>query len=201
VAQASAVASDYKVKDGPNDAANVRASAGSPTGFRRRSNEQAARASNGGALPPTVADCQGAFLPRGFPQFVFGLLHQFQEQDELRRCDPAGLRRSAAEGFQAAGGSYYNKYFPGTPSRCRNRCRTTRSPMMTARRRSSTSTPGCLDLLMWTRRAAHGRPQAPRPAGDYLHDHLRRADVFHQRRRSGQRALSVLPNTQRHTRA
>ena len=78
-------------------------------------NEQAARASNGGAYPPDlslIAKARG--YERGFPQFVFDAFTQFQEKgpnylDALLQ----GYEDKALAGFALPEGSYYNKFFPG----------------------------------------------------------------------------------------
>jgi len=116
-AQASAFASDYKVKDGPNDAGDMFERAGRPADYFPSpfANENAARASNGGAYPPDlslIAKARG--YERGFPQFVFDAFTQFQEKgpnyiDALMQ----GYEDKAPDGFTLPQGSYYNKYFPG----------------------------------------------------------------------------------------
>ena len=78
-------------------------------------NEQAARASNGGAYPPDlslIAKARG--YERGFPQFVFDAFTQLQEKgpnylDALLQ----GYEDKALAGFALPEGSYYNKFFPG----------------------------------------------------------------------------------------
>ena len=78
-------------------------------------NEQAARASNGGAFPPDlslIAKARG--YERGFPQFIFDAFTQFQEKgpnyiDALLQ----GYEDKAPAGFDLPEGSYYNRFFPG----------------------------------------------------------------------------------------
>ncbi|MCF2525522.1 cytochrome c1 [Bradyrhizobium sp. G127] len=116
-AQAAAFASDYKVKDGPNDAGDMFERPGRPADYFPSPfpNEQAARAANGGAYPPDlslIAKARG--YERGFPQFVFDAFIQFQEKgpnyiDALMQ----GYEEKAPAGFALPEGSYYNKYFPG----------------------------------------------------------------------------------------
>lgn len=116
-AQAAAVASDFKVQDGPNDAGDMferpgRVADKFPAPF---ANEQAARAANGGAAPPDLslmAKARG--YERGFPQFVFDAITQFQEKgpnyiDALLQ----GYVDPPPQGFDLPQGSYYNKYYPG----------------------------------------------------------------------------------------
>jgi len=117
VAQASAFASDYKIKDGPNDAGDMFERAGRPADYFPApfANEQAARSANGGALPPDLSLITKArSYARGFPQFVFDFFSQFQEQgpnyvDALLQ----GYEETPPKGFTLPDGSYYNKYFPG----------------------------------------------------------------------------------------
>jgi ubiquinol-cytochrome c reductase cytochrome b/c1 subunit len=117
VAQASAFASDYKIKDGPNDQGEMFERAGRPADYFPSPfpNDQAARAANGGALPPDLSLITKArSYERGFPKFIFDFFTQFQEQgpnyvDALLQ----GFEEKAPAGFALPAGSYYNKYFPG----------------------------------------------------------------------------------------
>src|SRR6201747_1404564 len=110
VAQASAFASDYKIKDGPNDAGDMFERAGRPADYFPAPfpNEQAARASNGGALPPDLSLITKArSYERGFPQFVIDFFTQFQEQgpnyvDALLQ----GYEEKAPAGFTLPAGSF-----------------------------------------------------------------------------------------------
>jgi ubiquinol-cytochrome c reductase cytochrome b/c1 subunit len=117
VAQAAAVASDVKVQDGPNDAGDMfdrpgRLADKFPAPFP---NEQAARAANGGAAPPDLslmAKARG--YERGFPQFVFDAITQFQEKGpNYVTALLTGFEENPPKDFQLPQGSYYNKYFPG----------------------------------------------------------------------------------------
>ncbi len=116
VAQADSLASDYKVKDGPNDAGEMFERPGRladrfPAPF---ANDQAARAANGGALPPDMSVLAKArTYERGFPWFVFDIFTQYQEQgpDYI-----AAVLRGYAEKPKAmtmAPGMNYNMYYPG----------------------------------------------------------------------------------------
>ncbi|CAN5328514.1 cytochrome c1 [soil metagenome] len=117
VAQATAFASDYKVQDGPNDKGEMFERPGRPADYFPSPfpNEQAARASNGGAFPPDlslIAKARG--YERGFPQFVFDAFIQFQEKgpnyiDALLQ----GYEEKAPAGFALPEGSYYNHIYPG----------------------------------------------------------------------------------------
>ncbi|HEX7792419.1 MAG TPA: cytochrome c1 [Afipia sp.] len=118
-AQAAAFASDYKIKDGPNDAGDMFDRPGRPADYFPAPfpNEQAARASNGGAAPPDlslIAKARG--YERGFPQFVIDALPGFAFQEKGPNYIDAllqGYEEKAPDGFALPQGSYYNKIFPG----------------------------------------------------------------------------------------
>jgi ubiquinol-cytochrome c reductase cytochrome b/c1 subunit len=115
-AQAAAVAAEYKVQDGPNDAGEMFERAGRPADRFPKPfpNDNAARAANGGALPPDMSVLAKArTYERGFPWFIFDIFTQYQEQapDYIHALlmgyeDPP-------KGFELPPGTYYNKYFPG----------------------------------------------------------------------------------------
>lgn len=99
VDQIKAIAASYQVTDGPNDQGQMYQRAGRPSDpipgpFP---NEQAARAANGGALPPDLSMIVKA--RDGGPDYVFGILTGFKDQP------PAG--------FTLASGKFYNEYFAG----------------------------------------------------------------------------------------
>lgn len=96
--EVSAIAAEYTVMDGPNDSGEMferpgRASDYFPPPFP---NEEAARASNGGAYPPNLSLITKARADG--PSYVYSLLHGYE--------DPP-------EGEPEREGLYYNKYFPG----------------------------------------------------------------------------------------
>jgi ubiquinol-cytochrome c reductase cytochrome b/c1 subunit len=116
-AQAAAFASDYKIKDGPNDQGEMFERPGRvadyfPSPFP---NEQAARAANGGAAPPDLSLITKArSYERGFPQFIFDFFTQFQEQGpNYVSAILQGFEDKPPAGVTIPDGSYYNKYFPG----------------------------------------------------------------------------------------
>jgi len=116
-AQAAAFASEYKVKDGPNDAGDMFERPGRPADYFPSPfpNEQAARAANGGAAPPDLSLAAKALsYKRGFPWFVFDLFSQYQEQGpDFIAALLQGYEDKPPAGFNLPEGSYYNKYFPG----------------------------------------------------------------------------------------
>ena len=116
-AQVAALASEYKIKDGPNDQGDMferpgRAADYFPSPFP---NEQAARASNGGAAPPDLSLITKArSYERGFPWFVFDFVTQYQEQGpDYVAALLQGFQDNPPADFKLPEGSYYNKYFPG----------------------------------------------------------------------------------------
>jgi ubiquinol-cytochrome c reductase cytochrome b/c1 subunit len=117
VAQASAFASDYKIKDGPNDQGEMFERPGRPADYFPSPfpNEQAARAANGGAAPPDLSLITKArSYKRGFPTFLIDFFTQYQEQGpDYVAGVLQGYEDKPPAGFALPEGSYYNKYFPG----------------------------------------------------------------------------------------
>lgn len=116
VAQAQAVAAEYKIKDGPNDQGEMFERPGRladyfPSNFP---NEQAARAANAGALPPDMSVMAKArTYERGFPRFILDIFTQYQEQGvDYIAALLKGYENKPAD-MQMAPGMMYNKYFPG----------------------------------------------------------------------------------------
>jgi ubiquinol-cytochrome c reductase cytochrome b/c1 subunit len=115
--QAKTIAAEYKIKDGPNDSGDMferpgRLSDRFPSPFP---NEEAARASNGGAHPPDMSTLAKArTYERGFPQFVFDIFTQFQEQgQDYIHALLGGYEEPPADVKAPKAGLHYNKYFPG----------------------------------------------------------------------------------------
>jgi ubiquinol-cytochrome c reductase cytochrome b/c1 subunit len=117
VAQAAALAAEYKIKDGPNDQGEMFERPGRPADYFPSPfpNEQAARAANGGSLPPDLSLITKArSYERGFPNFVFDFFTQFQEQGpNYVVALLLGFEDKPPAGVTIPEGSYYNKYFPG----------------------------------------------------------------------------------------
>ena len=116
-AQAAAFASEFKIKDGPNDQGDMFERPGRPADYFPSPfpNEQAARAANGGAAPPDLSLITKArSYERGFPMFLFDFFTMYQEQgpdyvDALLQ----GFEDKPPAGVTIPEGSYYNTYFPG----------------------------------------------------------------------------------------
>jgi ubiquinol-cytochrome c reductase cytochrome b/c1 subunit len=116
VAQAQAVAAEYKVKDGPNDQGEMFDRPGRladyfPPPFP---NEQVARLSNGGTLPPDMSVIAKArTYERGFPRFVIDMFTQYQEQGvDYIAALLKGYENKPAD-MPIPPGMMYNKYYPG----------------------------------------------------------------------------------------
>jgi ubiquinol-cytochrome c reductase cytochrome b/c1 subunit len=116
-AQVASFASDYKIKDGPNDQGEMFERPGRPADYFPSPfpNEQAARAANGGAAPPDLSLITKArSYERGFPQFIFDFFTQFQEQGpNYVAAILQGFEKTPPAGVTIPDGSYYNRYFPG----------------------------------------------------------------------------------------
>jgi ubiquinol-cytochrome c reductase cytochrome b/c1 subunit len=114
-AQATAIAAQDQVTDGPNDQGDMFQRAGRladyiPAPFP---NEQAARARYN-AVPPdfsTLAKARG--IERGFPWFVFDMFTQYQEGGVDYIAGFLSGYEDAPAGFSLPPGASYNKYFPG----------------------------------------------------------------------------------------
>jgi len=96
--QVKAIAASYQVADGPNDQGQMYQRPGRPSDpipgpFP---NDQAARAANGGALPPDLSMIVKA--REGGPDYVYALMNGFKEPPS---------------GFTVPSGKYYNLYFLG----------------------------------------------------------------------------------------
>lgn len=114
--QVKALSATFKVQDGPNDAGDMfdrpgRASDPFPSPF---ANEQAARAANGGALPPDMSvlakarDIEGPWYG-----FILEPFLQYQEQgvDYIHAILNGYVDQP--KDFKLPEGKYYNAYFPG----------------------------------------------------------------------------------------
>ena len=155
-------------------------------------NEQAARAANGGALPPDLSLITKArSYARGFPQFIFDFFTQYQEQgpnyvDALLQ----GYEDKPPAGFELPEGSYYNKYFPGHAIKMpKPLC----DGQVTYRRRlagdGGAIRQGRHHVPDVDRGAAHGSAQETGLAGVRVPDPAHGPAVLHQEEGLGRRAL------------
>ncbi|MCA3360178.1 MAG: cytochrome c1 [Roseomonas sp.] len=97
-AQVTAIASQFEIKDGPNDEGQMFERPGRPADRFRSpfANDAAARAANNGALPPDLSVMTKARA--GGADYLFALLTGY--------VDPP-------PGVTVMDGMHYNKYFPG----------------------------------------------------------------------------------------
>lgn len=116
--QVKALSATFKVQDGPNDAGEMferpgRPSDGFPSPFP---NEEAARAANGGALPPDMSVLAKArAIETGGLWFLLQPFTQSSENDGPNYITALlnGYKDPAPEGFKLPAGKYYNDYYPG----------------------------------------------------------------------------------------
>jgi ubiquinol-cytochrome c reductase cytochrome b/c1 subunit len=115
-AQATAIAAQFQVTDGPNDQGEMFQRPGRladyiPSPFP---NEQAARARYN-AVPPdfsTLAKARG--IERGFPWFILDMFTQYQEGGvDYMTAYVSGYEDNPPPGVTIPAGAYYNKYFSG----------------------------------------------------------------------------------------
>lgn len=114
-AQVKALAAEYTINDGPNDAGDMFDRPGIPSDHFPAPfpNEQAAAAANGGAAPPDMsllAKARG--VTRGFPQFVFDIFTQYaQGGPDYIHSLMTGYDEQPPEGMEIPEGTHYNPYF------------------------------------------------------------------------------------------
>ena len=114
-AQAAAVAADYRIRD-IDDAGQPTERPGRPADYFPKPfpNEAAARAANGGAVPPDLSVIAKArTYERGFPWWGLDMLTQYQEHGPDYITALLTGYEDPPPGFQLPDGAFYNKYFPG----------------------------------------------------------------------------------------
>jgi ubiquinol-cytochrome c reductase cytochrome c1 subunit len=115
-AQVKALAAEYKVQDGPNDAGDMferpgRAADRFPSPF---ANEQAAAAANGGKAPPDLSLMPKArTYERGFPWFILDVFRQYSENGADYVTALLNGYEEPPAGTQVPAGGHYNHYYPG----------------------------------------------------------------------------------------
>ena len=115
-AQVQALAAEYQIKDGPNDAGEMFERPGRPADRFPWAfpNEQAAAAANGGKAPPDLSlMAKARTYERGFPWWIIDAITQYSENGaDYLTALMKGYEEPPA-GFQVPAGGHYNKYFPG----------------------------------------------------------------------------------------
>ena len=114
-AQATTIAAEYQVTDGPNDQGEMFQRAGRvadyfPPPFP---NEQAARARYNAVPPDFSVIAKARTYERGFPWFIFDMFTQYQEAGVDYIAAYINGYEDPPPGFNLPSGSNYNKYFPG----------------------------------------------------------------------------------------
>lgn len=115
-AQVQALAAEYKVKDGPDDAGEMferpaRPADHWPSPFP---NVNAAAAANGGKAPPDLSVMAKArTYERGFPWFITDVFTLYQENGPDYVAALLQGYEEPPAGFEVPPGGHYNRYFPG----------------------------------------------------------------------------------------
>jgi cytochrome c1 len=115
-AQVRALAAEYQVQDGPNDAGDMFERPGRPADRFPKpfANENQAAAANGGKAPPDLSLMPKArTYERGFPWFVFDVFTQFAETGSDYVHAVLTGYHEPPQGFTVPTGGHYNEYFPG----------------------------------------------------------------------------------------
>ncbi|MGO4707265.1 cytochrome c1 [Microvirga sp. 2MCAF38] len=115
-AQVRALAAEYKVQDGPNDAGDMFERPGRPADHFPAPfpNENAAAAANGGKAPPDLSlMAKARTYERGFPWFIIDAFRQFAENGPDYVHAVLDGYHEAPAGFQVPTGGHYNAFFPG----------------------------------------------------------------------------------------
>ncbi len=115
-AQVKALAADYKIKDGPNESGEMFDRPGRPSDHIpwNFANDNAARAANGGALPPDMSVLAKArSFSNGFPWFIINGFTQYQEQGPDYIHGILVGYKDPPPGFELQPGQYYNEFMPG----------------------------------------------------------------------------------------
>jgi len=114
--QIKAIASEYKIPDGPNDQGEMFERAGRPADYFPTPwpNENAARARYNGVPPDFSVLAKARGYERGFPWFIFDMFIQFQEHGvDYIHALMVGYKEKPPAGVTLPAGSFYNEYFPG----------------------------------------------------------------------------------------
>jgi ubiquinol-cytochrome c reductase cytochrome c1 subunit len=115
-AQVKALAAEYQIKDGPNDAGDMFERPGRPADAFPSPfpNENAAAAANGGKAPPDLSlIAKARTYERGFPWFIIDAFRQYSENGADYVAALLHGYEEAPADFEVPAGGNYNAYFPG----------------------------------------------------------------------------------------
>ncbi|WP_414473465.1 cytochrome c1 [Microvirga sp. M2] len=115
-AQVKALAAEYQVTDGPNEAGDMFQRPGRPADRFPAPfpNENAAAAANGGKAPPDLSLMPKArTYERGFPWFILDVFRQYSENGADYMVALLNGYEEPPAGFQMPEGGHYNHYYPG----------------------------------------------------------------------------------------
>ncbi|WP_274426547.1 cytochrome c1 [Chelativorans sp. YIM 93263] len=112
--QVRAIAEEYDIEDGPDEAGDMFLRSGTPSDYFPApfDNPEQAAASNNGAVPPDFSLLAKArAVERGFPTFVFDIFTQYAESGvDYIHALLTGYE-DPPEGVEVPEGTYYNPYF------------------------------------------------------------------------------------------
>jgi cytochrome c1 len=115
-AQVKALAAEYQIQDGPNEAGDMFERAGRPADRFPSPfpNENAAAAANGGKAPPDLSlIAKARTYERGFPWWITDVFMQYAENGpDYLTALLMGYTEPPA-GFEVPAGGHYNVYYPG----------------------------------------------------------------------------------------
>ena len=115
-AQVRALAAEYKIQDGPNEAGDMFERPGRPADRFPPPfpNENAAAAANGGKAPPDLSlMAKARTYERGFPWFVIDVFRQYSENGADYLVALLEGYKEPPPGFEVPAGGHYNEYYPG----------------------------------------------------------------------------------------
>lgn len=115
-AQVKALAAEYKIQDGPNEAGDMFERPGRPADRFPSPfpNENAAAAANGGKAPPDLSLMPKArTYERGFPWFIIDVFTQYSENGSDYLAALLTGYEDAPADFKVPPGGHYNRYYPG----------------------------------------------------------------------------------------
>ncbi len=115
-AQVKAIAAEYKVQDGPNDAGDMFEREGRPadTFPPPFPNDNAARARYNGVPPDFSVLAKARTYDRGFPWFLADMIIPYQEHGvDYIHALMTGYEEKPPAGVELPQGTFYNKFFPG----------------------------------------------------------------------------------------